>query len=169
VRRRDLAAAAVLLAFGLFAVTQALGLRFGTVVAPGPGFFPLCLAAALCLTSLALVVNGWRTNRHGGPSYGPPKPPDARGAPAKPRHPSDAGGRRFAVIGTLAALLVYALVLEWLGFLLATFGLLVFFFMVLQRQSWLVAVGGAVATALASYVVFKVWLGVNLPGGLLRF
>lgn len=151
-RRRDLGAAAVLLAFGFFAVTQARGLRFGTVVAPGPGFFPLCLAAALCLTSLALFVGAWR------------------GAPGTPGGPaSAAGGERFAVIGTLAGLFVYALVLEWLGFLLATFGLLVFFFMALQRQSWLVAVGGAVATALASYLVFKIWLGVNLPGGLLRF
>ena len=88
-RRRDLGAAAVLLAFGLFALTQARGLRFGTAVAPGPGFFPLCLAAALCLTSLALFVTAWRTDRHGEPSYGPPKPPDARGAPAKPWRPSN--------------------------------------------------------------------------------
>lgn len=147
-RRRDLAAAAVLLGFGLFAVTQALGLRFGTVVAPGPGFFPLCLAVGLCLTSLGLFVSAWRSELH----------PVAA-----------AGGRPFPVIGTLAGLFVYALVLEWLGYLLATFGLLAFFFMVLQRQSWLVAVGGAAATALVSYLVFKIWLGVNLPGGLLRF
>jgi putative tricarboxylic transport membrane protein len=150
VRRRDLGAAAVLLAFGLFAVIQARGLRFGSVVAPGPGFFPLCLAAALCLTSLALLVNAWREAPEGAVASG-------------------AGGRRFAMIGALVALLVYALVLERLGFLLATFGLLVFFFKALQRQSWLVAVGGAVATALVSHLVFKIWLGVNLPGGLLRF
>jgi putative tricarboxylic transport membrane protein len=150
VRRRDLGAAAVLLAFGLFAVTQARGLKFGTVVAPGPGFFPLSLAAALCLTSLALLVSAWHAASGGAVV-------------------SSAGRRRFAVMGTLAALLVYALVLEQLGFLLATFGLLVFFFKVLQRQRWLVAVGGAVATALVSHLVFKVWLGVNLPGGLLRF
>lgn len=149
-RRRDLGAAAVLLAFGLFAVTQARGLRFGSIVAPGPGFFPLCLSAALCLTSLALLVGAWRET------------PGTAVAPA-------AGGQRFAVIGTLAGLLVYALVLEPLGFLLATFGLLLFFFKALQRQSWLVAVGGAVATSLVSHLVFKVWLGVNLPGGLLRF
>ena len=150
-RRRDLGAAAVLLAFGLFAVTQARGLRFGSVVAPGPGFFPLCLAAALCLTSLALLVSAWQNEL---------RPVAVVSA---------AGGRRFAVMGTLAALLVYALVLEQLGFLLATFGLLVFFFKALQRQRWLVAVVGAVATALVSHLVFKVWLGVNLPGGLLRF
>ena len=64
---------------------------------------------------------------------------------------------------------IYALVLEWLGFLLSTFGLLVFFFRTLQRQSWLVVVTGSLATSLLSYLVFKTWLGVNLPGGLLGF
>jgi putative tricarboxylic transport membrane protein len=149
VRRRDLGAAAVLLAFGLFALTQARGLRFGTVAAPGPGFFPLCLAAALCLTSFALLVSALRAG-----------PGDA--APSASRQP-------FMVTGTLASLLVYALVLERLGFLLATFALLVFFFGALQRQRWFVAVGGSLVTSVAAYVVFKLWLGVNLPGGLWSF
>jgi putative tricarboxylic transport membrane protein len=150
VRARELAAAAVLLAFGLFALTQARGLRPGTVAAPGPGFFPLALAAALCLAGAGLLVQAART-------------------PAAPATGGPAGGRPWAVVGTLGALLVYALVLERLGFLLATFGLLVFFFKALQRQRWSVAVGGSVATALLSYLVFKVWLGVNLPGGLWSF
>ena len=58
-RRRELIAAAVLLAFGLFAVAQANGLRFGTVAAPGPGFFPLCLAMALCLAGIGLIVQAF--------------------------------------------------------------------------------------------------------------
>ena len=149
-RRRELAAAAVLLAFALFAVTQARGLRFGTVAAPGPGFFPLCLAIALCLAGIGLIVQAWRA------------------APAGPPAPSP-GLRRFAVVGTLASLLVYALVLEQLGFLLATFALLLFFFRVLQRQSWLVVVTGSLATSILAYLVFKTWLGINLPGGLLSF
>ena len=73
--------------------------------------------------------------------------------------------RRSAVVGTLGALLVYALLLEWLGFLLTTFALLVFFFRVLQRQSWIAVVGGALATSLLSSLVFKTWLGVQLPAG----
>ena len=149
-RRRDLGAAAVLLAFGLFAITQARGLRFGAVAGPGPGFFPLCLAIALCLASIGLIVQAWCAE------------PVAIAAPT-------AGGRRSAVAGTLGSLLVYALVLEWLGFLLATLALLVFFFRALQRQSWLVAVIGSLATSLLSYLVFKTWLGVNLPGGLWGF
>jgi putative tricarboxylic transport membrane protein len=152
VRGRDLGAAAVLLAFGLFALSQARGLRFGSIVSPGPGFFPLCLAAALTLVSVALVVRAVRM------------PPTAVG-PASGAH---AAGRLKA-IGTLGSLVVYALVLEWLGFLLATFVLLLFFFKALQRQRWLAAVGGSLATSLVTYLVFKVWLGVNLPAGLSRF
>jgi putative tricarboxylic transport membrane protein len=148
--RRDLGAAAVLLAFGLFALTQARGLRFGTVVAPGPGFFPMCLAAALCLTSVGLFVQALRAAPGGAV-------------------PSAGGVRHFAVVGTLGSLLLYALVLERLGFLLATFALLLFFFKALQRQRWLVAVGGALATSLLTYLVFRIWLGVNLPGGLWSF
>jgi len=149
VRRRELAAAAVLLAFGLFAITQARGLRFGTVAAPGPGFFPLSLAVALSLVGIGLIVHAWRTD------------------PAPAEAPTDL--RRAAVVGTFVSLLIYALVLEWLGFLLATFALLVFFFRVLQRQSWVVVFAGSLATSLLSYLVFKTWLGVNLPGGLLQF
>ena len=154
-RPRDLGAAAVLLAFALFAITQARGLRFGTVVAPGPGFFPLCLAAALGLVSIALLVSGWRASTAAAAS--------ASEGPAAP------AGSHFAMIGTLAALFVYALVLERVGFLLATFGLLLFFSKALQRRTWLVALGGAAATAVVSHVVFKIWLGVNLPSGVLTF
>ena len=151
-RGHDLGAAAVLLAFGLFALSQARGLRFGSIVSPGPGFFPLCLAAALTLVSVALVVRAVRA-------------PLAATRPA----PSNRVGGRLTVIGTLGALVVYALVLERLGFLLATFVLLLFFFKALQRQRWVAALGGSVATSLVAYLVFKVWLGVNLPAGLWSF
>jgi len=144
VRRRDLGAAAVLLVFGLVAVSQAWGLRLGSVAAPGPGFFPLGLAIAFSLVSLGLLVTAFRTP----PGTAPP--------------PADAGGR-VKVLGALGALLVYALTLEWLGFPLATFGLLLFFFKVLQRQRWLVAIGGSLVTSLTTYFIFKLWLGVNLP------
>jgi hypothetical protein len=148
VRRRDLGAAAVLLAFGLFALTQARGLRFGSIAAPGPGFFPLCLALAFSLASLGLLVIALRA-----PSGVAPRPAGG-----------DVSGS-VKVVGTLGSLLVYALVLERVGFLLATFALLLFFFTALQRQRGLVALGGSLAIAVTVYVVFKLWLGVNLPPG----
>jgi len=65
----------------------------------------------------------------------------------------------------MAALFVYTLVLESAGFVAATFALLVFFFRALERQRWLVAVASSLVTALVTYLVFKVWLNVQLPAG----
>jgi hypothetical protein len=44
----------------------------------------------VAVTSLSVVALAllWTINRHGGPSHGPPKPPNARGAPGNPGHPS---------------------------------------------------------------------------------
>ena len=147
-RRRELTAAAVLLLFGLGAVSQARALRLGSVAAPGPGFFPLVLAIAFSLVSVGLLVTAARAPA--GPRSGPPG--------------ADAAGR-FRVTGTLGALAAYALVLEWLGFRLATFALLLFFFTALQRLRWPVALAAAAGTALGMDLVFRQWLGVNLPAG----
>lgn len=63
----------------------------------------------------------------------------------------------------MVALCVYALALEPLGFVAATFALLLFFFKALERQRWLVALASSLTTALLTYLVFKVWLNVQLP------
>lgn len=142
---RDRAAAAVLLAFGLIALEEARKLRFGSIAKPGPGFFPVVLAAAFSLVCLVLLVNAIR----------------ARDAEA-------VSGVRLAwpkIVATMAALFVYALVLELLGFVVATFALLLFFFKALERQRWVTALAGSLATAFVTYLVFKVWLNVQLPAG----
>jgi hypothetical protein len=142
---RDRAAAAVLLVFGLIALEEARKLRFGSIARPGPGFFPVILAAAFALVCLALLVHAIRS-----------------------RDGDGAAGPRLAwpkIVAALAALLVYALGLERLGFVVATFALLLFFFKVLERQRWGSALAGSLVTALLTYLVFKVWLTVQLPAG----
>jgi hypothetical protein len=145
VKGRERGAAIVLLAFGLIALEEAARLRFGSIVRPGPGFFPVVLAVAFSLVSLALVVIAVRG-------------PDVSAAPL---------GRLGwpKIVATMAALFLYALVLELVGFVGATFALLLFFFKVLERQRWLVALAGSLLTALVIYLVFKVWLNVQLPAG----
>ena len=140
---RDRGAAAVLLVFGLIALEEARKLRFGSIAKPGPGFFPVVLAAAFSLVCVALLVNAMRK-----------------------RDPNAASGPRLVwpqIVATMAALFVYALVLELLGFVAATFALLLFFFKALERQRWWIAVAGSAVTALVTYLVFRVWLNVQLP------
>ena len=143
---RDRGAAAVLLVFGLLALEEARKLRFGSLARPGPGFFPVVLAAAFSIVCLALLIHAIRT--HDGVAA--------------------ASGPRLAwpkIVAAMAALLAYALVLEPLGFVGATFVLLLFFFKAIERQRWVSAVAGSLVTALVTYVVFKVWLHVQLPAG----
>jgi hypothetical protein len=140
---RDRGAAAVLLVFGLIALEEAARLRFGSIVRPGPGFFPVVLAAAFSLVCGGLLVSAGRAG-------GADAPPLAR-----------LGWPR--IVATLAALFAYALVLERVGFVAATIGLLLFFFKVLERQRWTAALAGSLLTALVTYLVFKIWLNVQLP------
>ena len=142
---RDRGAAAVLLVFGLVAFAEATRLRFGSIARPGPGFVPVVLAAAFSLVCVALLVNARR-------------PRDAAAPPV-----ARLGWPRIAA--AMAALFVYALALEPVGFVAATFVLLLFFFRVLERQRWLAALAGSLVTALVTYLVFKIWLNVQLPAG----
>ena len=141
---RDRIAAVVLLAFGIVALEEARKLRVGSIVRPGPGFFPVVLAAALVLVCLALAVIAFRGT--------------ATGAA-----PAPLNGTKIA--GIMAALAVYAVVLERVGFVASTFALLLFFFKGVERQRWTVALAGSILTACLTYLVFKVWLHVQLPAG----
>lgn len=142
---RERVAAVVLTAFGLVALEQAARLRVGSVVRPGPGFFPLVLAGAFTAVCLVLVVNAFRN------------------ATAPAPAPAALGWTKISV--TMAALFVYAVVLERVGFVAATFALLLFFFKGLERQRWSVALAGSIVTACVTYLVFKIWLHVQLPAG----
>ena len=142
---RDRAVAAVLLAFGLIALEEARKLRFGTIGRPGPGFFPVVLAAAFSLVCVALLITALRARNGVATNLGP-------------LHWTK-------IVATMAALVVYAFLLEPAGFVVATFALLLVFFRGLERQRWVISVAGSLVTALITYLVFKVWLHVRLPPG----
>lgn len=142
---RDRVAAVVLVLFGIVALEEASKLRVGSIVRPGPGFFPLVLAAALTIVCVALAVAAFRSPR------------------TTQVTTTALDWSRIAL--TMAALFVYAVVLERLGFVVSTFVLLLFFFRGLERQRWSVALAGSILTACVTYLVFKVWLHVQLPAG----
>jgi putative tricarboxylic transport membrane protein len=148
VRRADARAAGLLLVVGLVVLLETRRLRLGSIVAPGPGFFPLLLAGAFSLVCLALLIDALR-----------------RAGPGEPVAPAAGAGGRFRVAATVVALFVYAFALEPLGFLVATSALLFFFFRAVERQRWWVAAVGSLAASVVTYVVFRHWLSVRLPAG----
>lgn len=144
---RDVWSAAALLALGGAILLAGRDLPLGRVGAPGPGFFPTVLAVALVLVATALLGSAWR-RRAAVPAAAPP--------PA-------AGVRRVSIVA--AAMTAYALVLEPVGFVGATFVLLLVLFRAVQSQRWPLALGGSAAATALSHLLFKTWLGVRLPPG----
>lgn len=132
-----------LLASGVFFAWQSLGIDFGRVGLPGPGFFPFALGVVLSVLALALLYRVWR---------------DA----------SDAAvvflGHRDVVIA-MAAMAGLALVFERIDSYLAlgafTAVLLLF---VARAAPWRVLLGTTLGMV-AVWLFFGLALGVRLPTG----
>jgi putative tricarboxylic transport membrane protein len=71
------------------------------------------------------------------------------------------------IVSVLVALFLYAYAFAFLGFILSTVLLLTFLFKAVEPQRWSWAIMGAVISTLAAYGVFQLWLGSQLPRGLL--
>src|SRR5262249_61379506 len=69
------------------------------------------------------------------------------------------------VIGLVAALAVYTAILEWAGYPIATFFLVLYMVKITHPQRWLLALGISLLAAGGSYLLFAVWLKVPLPPG----
>jgi hypothetical protein len=66
------------------------------------------------------------------------------------------------------AILIYTLTFNRLGFLLCTMLLLIFLLKAIDPESWPVTIATAVIASLAAFVVFALWLDVQLPRGVLE-
>ena len=135
-----------MLLFGVAGVIEARRLPVGDARHPGPGFFPLWLAIALCVVSAALLLQ-----RVPAPAHDDTAPSDAL--------------RRDKVVLTLLAGFGYAFVVELLGFTATTFVFLCVLLTTIERQRWIASVAISALTATGCYVVFKIWLAVQLPVG----
>jgi putative tricarboxylic transport membrane protein len=128
----------------------ALKLSLGTAKNPGVGFFPFISGSALVLLSLVLFIQSRSI-------------PKTFGSAALWTDK----GKMLKVLLTIAALLVYGSVMEYLGFLLSTFLFLGFLLRVVEPQRWPMVVGGSALVSLVSYGIFALWLKAELPKGIL--
>lgn len=148
-RRADLASSLFWMAMGGFVAWSGWDLELGTVSDPGSGFLLFWVGLIMAGLAAAVLVNAVRSRP------GPARAPAGRGRWGK-------------VALVLFSLVAYAWALPRLGFILTTAVVLVFLFKGVEPQRWSVAILGAVASALIAYLVFKVWLGAQLPAGFLE-
>jgi putative tricarboxylic transport membrane protein len=150
---------------GIVSVVLGVGYLIGTfrITVPeaadmiGPRVFPFMISAAMIACGLALIVKELRsTNR---------KPFSWRIAAER--------GIWLRILLTIAAGIVYGLVLDWLGYLIATFFFMMFVASIINLgrhlQNAIIAAAFSISTFVAFAVVLKLSLPRGILGGLLPF
>jgi putative tricarboxylic transport membrane protein len=129
-------------------------------MAIGPHVWPICILILLIACAVPLL---WR--RAGETNEAPlESPPSTAGAAGEPSWHAKPGT---AALLTVAGLLVYALLLEALGFLLCTILLVLYQTRVIQRDHWPRNIATAVIFSLVLYFGMTKLLSVKLPAGVL--
>ena len=148
-KKFDLISSTFWLVIGFLICEESYRIHLGNFRSPGPGFFPFGSGFVLGGLALVIMINGWR------------KRVGERKAFWEER------SRWPKVAMTLLLIFVYGLLLEPLGFLLTTFLIMGFLLRLIEPQRWRTVIAGAVLSALGSYLIFQVWLEVELPKGFL--
>lgn len=132
------------LGLALLAVVESLRLGVGTMKEPGAGFLPLAMGLTLAGFSLVLVIRGWKPKQEVRPVKHSP-----------------------TTIIALVALFVYSLILDSIGFMVATFLLVAVLFHLAERRRWWVLLGMSALVTVVAYLLFGVVLKVYFPEGIL--
>jgi putative tricarboxylic transport membrane protein len=137
-----------------YATEQLPSLEIGDPL--GPKAFPRLLVIALVITAIILLLEILRK---------PKTAPAAGAAAADPRE----RGAKLVVAGAAIWTLLYFLVFETLGFVVATTIYLLVLMAYFNRGKWVANVLTAVLFSLGSYLMFTQLLGVTLARGILPF
>jgi hypothetical protein len=127
-------------------LVQSWHLPFGTISAPDAGFFPRCLCAILLLFGAAIIAQAFVT----------------AGQPIR------FGRRTWHVVIAAVILVLYAVTVQQIGYLIATFAVLLSLTRGLCGTSWARSLMIAVPGVILSWIAFSK-LGVPLPTGILPF
>ena len=146
----DLVSSMIFIVLGIIFCTGGLKYKLSHFGSPGAGFFPFLFGLVLIGFSISLLVL----------SITGVKKPSEKFFPQK--------DSLRKILMAVLALLVYILVLPHTGFLLITFLFIVFTLRFFEPANWTSTLLAAFLTTVISFVLFEIWLGVQLPRGFWR-
>jgi hypothetical protein len=126
---------------------QARNLPFGTLAAPGPGYWPVLLAAALIAAGIAIMLFGGEASEPGKGEWG--------------------GVRK--VLAVLACCGFVAVAMEPLGYRVTMLAAVIFLMGAVERQRPFVVTPMAFALSFGSFSLIDQYLRVPLPRGFWGF
>jgi putative tricarboxylic transport membrane protein len=150
-KKADQGSGLVLLVIAGFISWGSISLPYGNIHNPGPGFFPLWLGIILGTMAVGLVLKStWQKEK------------------AKLLQDILSEEVRWGkVFFVLMALILYAYLMNFFGFLIVTFLLMAFLLYFIEPHPWKTVVGWTLIGAFGSYLIFEVWMKLRLPKGFL--
>jgi putative tricarboxylic transport membrane protein len=150
-RRCNQVAGILLLILSVAAIVGSGDLIYKVEFSPGAGFFPFWLGVSLLILSLILLLKNTIFK-----------------SPAKEENPLPGKEALLRILSILGSLLVGILLFERIGFLITMFSVVAFLLIVLEKYRWYSGILISLAMVFAVYGIFKIWLNVPLPLGLLH-
>ena len=141
------------LVIGIYITISAYRLGLGSFRQPGPGFIFFLMALLLIILS-AIDLGTTFIGK-------------SKSEKEKPEAPLWKGARWPKVLIVLVGISIYNYVFNFLGFLLSTLLLMIFLFKAVEPTKWWVSVLASIITILLSFGLFKLWLKVPFPIGVL--
>jgi putative tricarboxylic transport membrane protein len=138
------------LLFGLFGLITSLGsiqLGMGTLTHPGPGFFPFWAGLFLVFLTLFQIMKSFFIRENG-----------------EKRNIWINIEWKNLIIFALS-LFAYIFLIDFFGFFISSFLLLIILFKMPKGQKWHIAFFSSFLTVFFSYLIFGYWLDVYFPKG----
>jgi putative tricarboxylic transport membrane protein len=144
--RSDQISSIVLIIVAMLVCFSSIRIGLGTFDTPGSGFVPFFAAVFLGLSSLPTLIKATLGKKS--EIAAPQEPVNLR-----------------KVIKAFIGLFLYIFFLPFLGYVIGTFLVMLFFFKGVETMKWRWAVLTGICIVMASYLIFDVWLQCRLPVG----
>jgi len=148
----DLVSGLFWLAISIFVCMKSNQINIGSFKAPGPGFIPFWTGVILGSFAVILVLKSILKGEKGGKIIN-----------------LWLGMRWSNVLIVVASLFIYAIFLTSIGYLIMTFGLMVLLLTSIVKTRLWAQVVNALFIVFFTYIVFHLWLNVQLPKGIFGF
>jgi hypothetical protein len=131
---------------GMVIMIVSLEYGFGSLKKPGPGLYPFFIGLIILFFSIVLIILGSKTKR------------------SEPLF-TKSGLKTFLLMIVTFGLWIIAMPV--LGYALVTFAVAFAFCKIMRLEGWLKPLALSIATGLFIYLLFHVWLYIDLPRGIL--
>lgn len=147
----SIASSLILILVGVIFCASSLSVGLGKINAPDSGFFPFLMGCLLIFFSLGTISEEYfrRSVQNKGQIL--------------------IGKRWATALSVMLSLVFYVLILDSLGFIIATFLIMIFQFKIAKDTGWKIALGAAILTTASAYLLFAYLLKCSLPRGFLGF